>query len=449
MTLRALRLPAAFRGQIIDAAHPDYDRTRRIWKGLDRRPALIAGCADVSDVRRVVEFAAGEGLPLAVVGAGHDVAARSMPDDALVASTAALDRIELDPENRRVRVGSGVRWGDLAAAADRFGLATTGASVATVGVAGFALHGGLGWLMRSYGTACDNIQSLEMVTADGRLRTVDADTEPDLFWAMRGAGSNFGAVTSLTLRLHPVRRVVAGVKLYPAGRARDVLNAYREITAGAGDEMVTHFYYSSNPDGSHSTGIGLCYNGPQDALDGLLAPLAPLGEPMHDSVRTMSAGELQAVHDSSTPPGARYHLRAHYFSELSDAAADVIVERCRSIDAPFTQVFLEHLGGAVGRVPAEATSFGGRDARYSFLVVNGWDAPDADAAQVEWTRAFGDAVARHAAPGAYVNYLDYDEDHRIPGAYGDAYSRLRSLKRIHDPANMFRFNRNIPPEVDR
>lgn len=272
MTVRPEQLPASFGGEIIEPAHPGYDRARQIWKGLDRRPALIARCADVSDVQRVIEHAASEDIPLAVSGAGHDIAARSMPDGALVASTLALDGIEIDPVRRLARVQAGVRWGSLVAAAARHGLATTGASVATVGVAGFALHGGLGWLMRSFGTACDNIQALDVVTADGQLRTVDARSDPDLFWAMRGAGSNFGAITSLTLRLHPVSRVVAGVKLYPAAKARDVFDAYRRITADAGDELVTHFYYNGNPDGTHSVGIGLCFNGPAATAAAALAP---------------------------------------------------------------------------------------------------------------------------------------------------------------------------------
>ncbi|WP_327120504.1 FAD-binding oxidoreductase [Nocardia sp. NBC_01730] len=448
MTVRPEQLPASFGGEIIEPAHPGYDRARQIWKGLDRRPALIARCADVSDVQRVIEHAASEDIPLAVSGAGHDIAARSMPDGALVASTLALDGIEIDPVRRLARVQAGVRWGSLVAAAARHGLATTGASVATVGVAGFALHGGLGWLMRSFGTACDNIQALDVVTADGQLRTVDARSDPDLFWAMRGAGSNFGAITSLTLRLHPVSRVVAGVKLYPAAKARDVFDAYRRITADAGDELVTHFYYNGNPDGTHSVGIGLCFNGPAATAAAALAPLESLGQPTQDSVREKGIDELQMVHDASTPFGARYHLRAHYLSEFSDDAAYAILAHCRSISAPFTQVFVEHLGGAVGRIPHDATAFRGRHAQFSFLVINGWKNPAEDSERVAWTRAFGEAVAPHATEGAYVNYLDYDEDHRIPEAYGAGYPKLRSLKRRYDPTNMFRFNSNIVPEAD-
>lgn len=439
---------ARFRGQVVTPSDVAYDESRRMWKGLDRHPALIVGCADVPDVRRAVEYAAAEGIPLAVAGARHDVAARSVPDSALIASTLALDEIEIDPERRLARVGAGVLWGDLVAEAARYGLGTTGASVATVGVAGFALHGGLGWLMRRYGAACDNVHELEVVTADGQLRRVDAEHEPDLFWAMRGAGSNFGAVTSLTLRLHPLGQVVAGVRLYPAAKARDVLEVYREITATAGDELVMHFYYNGSPDGTHSTGIGLCFNGPAGDADRVLAPLATLGHPTFDSVQARGAVDLQAVHDSSTPPGARYHVRARYLPELTDAAAETILEQCRTVTGPFTQIFVEHLGGAVGRVPMDDTAFRGREARYSFLVINGWTDPAEDPGRIAWTRGFGDAVAPHAAEGAYVNYLDDDEDHRIPEAYGPAYARLRALKRRYDPANLFRHNRNIPPEAN-
>ncbi|MEV5651907.1 FAD-binding oxidoreductase [Nocardia sp. NPDC052254] len=440
--------PAALRGAVLEPGQAEYDAARRIWKGLDRRPARIIRCADTADLRTAVEYAAQQQLPLALVGAGHDVAARSMPDGALVASTALLDRIEIDADRRTARVQPGVRWGELVAAAAPYGLATTGASVATVGVAGFALHGGLGWLMRSLGTACDNILELDVVTADGVSRQVNAHSEPELFWAMRGAGSNFGAVTSLTLRLHPITRVVAGMRMYPAAQAPALFEAYRRITERAGDDLVTHFYYNGSPDGAHSTGIGLCYSGDPALLGAVLAPLAELGAPTHDSVREMGIDELQAVHDASTPRGARYHLRAHYLSELNDEVRATILDRCRTVTAPFTQVFVEHMGGAVGRVPLGETAFGGRRAGYSFLVINGWDRPGEEADRIAWTRDFGDAVRPHAAPGAYVNYLDDDEDHRIPGAYGDAFTRLRGVKRRYDPDNMFRFNRNIAPEDD-
>ncbi|MGW1738888.1 FAD-binding oxidoreductase [Nocardia sp. NPDC001965] len=436
------------RGEVLAPGQPGYDEARRIWKGLDRRPSRIVRCADTADLRNLVGYAAGQGLPLAIAGAGHDIAARSMPDDAIVASTAALTHVAIDTERHLAVVAPGARWGDVVTAAARYGLATTGASVATVGVAGFALHGGLGWLMRGLGTACDNIRELEVVTADGELRRVAQDDEPDLFWAMRGAGSNFGAVTSLTLQLYPIDRVTAGMMLYPGEAAAGVLDAYRTITAGAGDELVTHFYYNGSPDGSHSTGIGLCHTGDPADLAAILAPLAPLGRPIHDSVREMGIDELQAVHDSSTPRGARYHLRAHYLTELDDSVCATVLAGCRTVTAPFTQIFVEHMGGAVARAPLTGSAFGGRHAGYSFLVINGWDSPAEDTDRIAWTRGFGDAIAAHAAPGAYVNYLDYDEDHRIPGAYGAAYPRLRALKRRYDPANMFRFNRNIPPEAD-
>ena len=441
------RLPAAFRGQVIGPDHPGYDAARALWKGVDHRPALIARCADVADVRRVVEYAAAGRLPLAVAGTGHDVAGRSVPTGALVLATGALDQVAIDPVRRLARVGAGVRWGELVVAAGGYGLATTGASVASVGVTGFVLHGGLGWLMRSLGAGCDNIEAVELVTADGRLRTVDAERDPELLWALRGAGSNFGVVTALTLRLHPVERVVAGVRVYPASLARPVLAAYRQLTAGAPDELVTHFYYRGGPEGVHTVGVGLCLGGPPERLDTLLAPLAPLGRPLLDSVAERDAVGLQAVHESSTPPGGRYHLRGHYLGELTDAAIDAVLGHCRSLTGPLTGLFLEHLGGAVGRGSEADACFAGRHARYSLMLASGWTDPAADAEQRAWTRAFGDAVRPHALPGGYPNYLDEDEDHRIPAAYGAGYRRLRVLKRRHDPDNLFRFNRNIPPEA--
>ena len=438
-------LRSALRGRVIGPSDAGYDALRTTWKGADRHPALVADCHDVTDVRRVVAFAGESGMPLAVMGTGHDVAARSVPDDGLVLATRSLNGISVDADARQATVGPGVHWGELVAAAARHGLATTGASIATVGVAGFVLHGGLGWLMRSCGTGCDNILALDLVTADGRIRTVTADTEPDLYWAARGAGANFGVVTSLTLQLHAVPRITAGVIVYPAERARDVLQVYRQLTATAPDELVTHFYYMGNPDGSHSVGIGVCLAGSTAEADRVHAPLDSLGQPWRSSLRELDPVGLQAVHDSSTPPGGNYYVRAHYLPELTDERIHVLLEHCRRITAPLTKVFLEHLGGAVARIPSEATAFRGREATYSFLAVAGWTDPAEAPTHRAWTQDLSTAIAPLALDGAYVNYLDDDEDHRIPSAYGTGYARLVALKQRFDPTNVFCANRNIIP----
>lgn len=438
----------SFRGQLITPSHSGYDDARAVWKGIERRPAAIARCSDVDDVRRIVEYAGEHGMPLAVVGAGHDVAARSMADGELVLSTAALTNITVDRDHRTVRVEPGVHWGSLVREAAEHGLATTGASVATVGVTGFLLHGGFGWLMRSCGAGCDNVLELEVTTADAQPRTINAETNSDLHWAMRGAGSNYGVVTALTLQLHPVSRVTAGVILYPAEKARQVVEAYRLITSDAPDELVTHFYYVSNTDGTHNAGIGVCFRGDTAGAHRALASLDAIDRSWRDSLREMNTVGLQAVHDSSTPIGGQYHVRANYLSEISDEAIDVLLERCRTITAPLTKVFIEHLGGAVRKPVNGATAFANRDSSYSFLAVAGWTNGSQTYEHVEWVRALGDAMRAHASDGAYVNYLDDDEDHRVPEAYGEAYARLRSIKQQYDPTNMFRFNRNIPPASD-
>lgn len=432
-----------FRGTLIAPEHDDYDRVRTAWKGVVRRPALIACCRDVSDVRRVIEYARTARASLAVMGTGHDVAARSIPDDALVLCTSAMRAIEVDAPRQLITVQPGVRWGDLCDAVEPYGLATTGASVATVGVAGFVLHGGFGWLMRRCGAGCDNIAALDLITADGEMRTVTADADPDLFWAMRGAGSNFGVVTSLTLHLHTIPRVLAGVLVYPAERAREVLEVYKMLTIDAPDTLTTHFYYMGGEGGTHAAGIGICFSGDTRDADRVLAPLDCLGIPWRTSVREVSVAGLQAVHDSSTPVGGRYHLRSHYLSALDDEFMAVMLEHCKRITAPLTKVFIEHLGGAMARVPAEATAFRGRAARYSFLAVAGFRQSEAASPHIRWVRDLDDAVRPFAMEGAYVNYLDDDEDHRIPAAYGPGYARLLSLKRRYDSDNLFRANRNL------
>jgi FAD/FMN-containing dehydrogenase len=433
-----------FQGRILTPGHGDYDTARSLWKGMDRRPTLILQCKDSADVQRVVEHARSDSRPFAVMNTGHDVAGRTAPDGGIVLSTGLLRGVTIDAERRIATVEAGVRWRELAAVAGAHGLATTGASSGTVGVAGFVLHGGYGLLMRRCGVGCDSIVSLEMVTADGRRLTVDEQSHPDLFWAMRGAGPNFGVVTSISLRLHAIARVIAGVLTYAGSRARDVLRAYREVTALAPDELVTDFYYlDDRSTGAHTASIGVCHTGAPVDLRRALAPLAALGPAEHDSLREMSLVELHALHDHSTPPGFRYHLRGYRLAELDDRIVERFLDGCRRSSAPLTRIFIEHLGGAIARVPPGATSFHGRDAAYSFLAVAGWTDPRDDARHVTWIRDLGDAVRPLAMTAGYVNYLDADEQDRIPDAYGSGYARLLELKRRHDPDNFFRACANL------
>ncbi|WP_328387304.1 FAD-binding oxidoreductase [Nocardia sp. NBC_00416] len=436
---------AEFHGRILAPGHDDYDAARVIWKGIDRQPALIFQCADVPDIQRVLEYAHGAGLPFAVAGAGHDVAGRSVPDGGIVLSTAALRDITIDPVGKVARVGAGVQWGELAAAAHPHALATTGAASASVGVAGFSLHGGYGLLMRSCGTGCDNIIEVDMVTPDGTHRTVNQHTDPDLLWAVRGAGANFGVVTSFTLRLHSVPRVTVGVVSYPVAQARAVLRVYREITATAPNELVTDFYYKVNPDGTRTASIGVCFNGARADAERALEPLSALGLPWREAFHEADAVELHALHNTSTPYGPRYHLRSHYLDELTDEVIDLILDQGERITAPLTGIFLEHLGGAIAAVAPDATSFHGREARYSFLAIAGWNEPEDDDTHKAWTRELSKNLGPLAMDACYANYLDDDEDHRIPSAYGPGYERLRALKQIYDPTDLLRGNRNIAP----
>ena len=447
-----------FRGELLRPADPGYDQARCLWNGaIDKRPALIARCTGAADVRAGIEHARASGLPLAVRGGGHNVAGTASCDGGLVLDLSPMKRIRVDPADNSAWVEAGLLWGELDQATQRFGLATTGGIVTHTGVAGLTLGGGIGWLMRKHGLTCDNLLAVELVTADGQLLRVDGRTHPELFWGLRGGGGNFGVVTAFRFRLHPVGpQVLAGPVLYPAERAGQVLRGYRDWAAGSPDEVGTVVNLRLAPalpiiperlHGRPVVTIACCYAGADPTTgERLLAPVRRLGTPLLDLVSVKPYAAHQATFDATVPHGLHYWWRSQYLDELGDAAIGTLVDHAWDHRSPWSYTIMFQLGGAVRRLPEEATAFSGRGAGYALNINAVASDGDALPAQAAWARRTWEAMRPHGN-GVYVNFLDREGNDRVRAAYGPAkYGRLVALKRAWDPGNLFRLNQNIAPD---
>jgi FAD/FMN-containing dehydrogenase len=437
-------------GHLIEPGDLAYDQARRVWNGMiDRRPAAIARCATVTDVVACVEFARTCDMTVAIRGGGHNVAGNAVCDGGLVIDLSLMKEIVVDAPRRRVRAGGGVLWGELDEATQRHGLATTGGLVSTTGIAGFTLGGGLGNLMRSYGLACDNLLSAELVTAEGRELIVSGAENSDLFWALRGGGGNFGVVTSLEFHLHPVGPIlVAGRVAHPLSAARDTLRFYREFTAGAADALIVYANLGQGPDGTQRVGMQAVFNGPVAAGEEAVRKLRGFGSPITDEIWPRSYVEIQRLVDPNFPAGRLNYWKAHFLAELSDDLIDLVIEAFRQAPSSDLNIVFEHMGGAVARVGVRDTAFSHRSAAYSFLIVVGWEDPSESEANVAWARDLWEQV-RPMAAGVYVNYLGSEGKQRVREAYGPNLDRLAKIKSRYDPDNFFRMNQNIRPSAVR
>jgi FAD/FMN-containing dehydrogenase len=414
-------LRAMLQGSLLLPGDDGYEGARAVWNArLFRRPAMIARCAGPDDVAAAVRFAARHGLPVAVKGGGHDYAGNGMCDGGLAIDLSTMRSVEVDPGAMRVRVGPGATWAEVDAATQAFGLATPGATVSSVGVAGFTLGGGVGHLARRFGLACDNLDAAEVVTADGRRVRASADAHPELYWALRGGGGNFGVVTCFELRLHPVGpQVLAGQLIHRWDGAAAVLRHYRDLVA--------------------------VHSGEPAAAADVLRPLRAFGTPVLDTIEPQRYTALQQAFDAGMPTGQRWYSRAHYLPALGDAAINTLLAHAVHLPGPFTTVYLGAEGGAVARTDPSATAFPHRDAAFSLHVFPGWSDPADDARVMGWARDVHAAMQPHASSGVYVNMLAEDEASRVPCAYGANLERLVRIKREWDPDNLFRGNHNIDP----
>ncbi len=453
-------LAADVSGGVVTERSDDYDTARKVWNGMvDRRPALIARCLQASDVRHTVGFARERRLLVSVRSGGHHIAGNSVADGSLVIDLGAMKRVEIDPASRTARVQPGALLGDFDREAQAHALATPLGINSTTGVAGLCLGGGFGWLTRKYGMTIDNLVSVEIVTADGELRTVSAIREPNLFWAIRGGGGNFGVVTSFEFRLHPVGpEVYAGLVVYPAAQARQVLRAWREFTAGAPDELSVWTVLRKAPplpflpESVHGKDVvifALVHAGELAAGERAAAPVLGFGTPIGSHLGATPYAAFQAAFDPLLAPGARNYWKSHNFAGLDERFLDIAIAAAAAAPGPECEVFIAQLGGAMGRVAPTDTAYAGRDARYIMNIHGRWQSEADDKAVREWSRRLYADATPFATGGGYVNFFTADEGERVAQAYGVNYARLQEVKRRYDPDNLFRMNINVSPSVAR
>jgi FAD/FMN-containing dehydrogenase len=438
---------------VLRREEPGYDEARRAWNGkFDRRPALIAQPRDAVEVADAVDLARREGLELAVRGGGHSVGGHSSVEDGLLLDLSRLRAVSVDPGTRRARVGGGALLADLDRAAQAHGLVVPAGHVSHTGVAGLTLGGGFGWLSRKLGLTIDSLRSVEVVTADGRIVRASEDAEPELFWAVRGGGGNFGVVTEFEFEAHPLGpMLVAGPVLYPLEQAVDALVGAREAMDGAPDEVTlfaTFMTVPAAPDfppelhGTKQLAVVAVYAGPVDEAEPHVAPFRRLARPSLDMLGPMPYLVLQTMIDATAPHGLDYYARSNFVTEI-DPLASQLAEAFANVTSPLTVLLVGWLGGAVSRVPSDATAFPHRDAPYLVWSVSAWPGGEA-APHVRWTRSVIESSEPYAH-GVYMNAVADEGEARVRAAYGANWERLRAVKRRYDPDNVFHLNQNVTP----
>ena len=429
--------------------HPDYDATRRVHNGLiDRRPAVIARCTSTTDVAEAVGLARERGLEICVRGGGHNVAGRAVIDGAFMIDLSPMKQIQVDPTTRTVRAQAGLTWGEYNAAAAAYGLATTGGVVSTTGIAGFTLGGGFGWLQGAYGLAIDNLLAAELVTATGEVLTLDQQTNPDLFWAIRGGGGNFGVVTSLTYRAHRVERVIGGPVAWAFDEAQDTLRLYRDAVQQAPDELTLQAGLLTGPDGATKVAaIPFCHIGSPAQAAADTDPLRKHGASLIDAVDEMPYPSISSRSDDAFPKGALNYWKSAFLTELTDGAIDTLVECFARCPSPMSFCVLDAVNGAVTRVAPTATAFPHRAPGFDLLLLGQWTDPASTDANIAWVRDTFEAIRPHVTDSRYVNYLSGDDANEVANAYGPNWDRLVAIKRHYDPDNVFRHNQNINPGI--
>jgi FAD/FMN-containing dehydrogenase len=434
-------------GAVLARHDPGYDEARAVHNGLvDRKPALIVRCLTTDDVVAALAFARRAQLEVSVRGGGHNVAGRAVADGGVMIDLALMKGITVDPTARTATVEGGVVWAELNDAAAAHGLATTGGNVSTTGVAGYTLGGGLGWLMSKYGLAADNLLAVELVTADGEILQVDGSSHPDLFWALRGGGGNFGVATSFTFRLHPLRTIVGGLIAHPLEAAPALLRFYRDAVAEASDDLTVFAGLMHAPDGSGTklSALVVFHTGATADADRDLGPFESWGSPVVVQVGPMPYPVMNTILDAGYPSGSLNYWLSSFTHGLPDELIDVAVERFATVPSPMSAMLLEHFHGAVTRVGPTETAVPHRDEGWSLLLPSVWTDPAETDANIAWTRETFAALRPHFAAGRWLNYLGDDQaDDAVRAAYGPNYERLREVKRRYDADNVFHLNHNI------
>lgn len=445
-----------FSGELLAPGDPTYDEVRRVWNGsFDRRPAFIARCRTTADVAAAVRFARRHDLPVAVRAGGHSIPGHSVCEGGLMIDLQPMKGVAVDADRRTADVEPGVLWQEFDAAAQLHGLATPGGEISDTGVAGLTLGGGIGWLSRMFGLAADNLLGVELVTADGDVRTADDDTDPDLMWGLRGGGGNFGIVTRFRFRLHPVGPLWAGMVVFTGDRAADVLGAGVELGDTAPRELALTAAVVAAPPapfvppeavGRPVAAIAAAWIGNPDDGPAALAPLRSLGAPMADLFGVMPYTAVQQMFDGANVPGRRHYVKSDFLNGLDGAAVASLAAHGTAPSSPLNQLLLRRIGGRIDDVDPEATAFANRDAEHLLLLAGTWEDPSENPApHRDWVRRTWEDV-RPWAHGTYVNHLGDEGAGRLREAYPPAtWHRLTALKRRMDPANVFALNQNIPP----
>jgi FAD/FMN-containing dehydrogenase len=455
-TLDALR--QTLRGNLCLAHDEGYDEARTIWNAMiDRRPGAVVRCRGAADIMGAVRFAREHGLLLAVRGGGHNIAGNAVCDGGLLIDLSLMRSVRVDTARRTARVEPGATLGEFDKEAQAFALATPLGINSTTGVAGLTLGGGFGWLSRKFGLTADNLIAADVVTADGALVQASATENPDLFWALRGGGGNFGIVSSFEFRLHPVGPMVpSGLIVHPFARARELLAGYRQIAARAPDELTIWVVLRQAPPlpflpaevhGKEILVFAVCYAGEETEGMRALEPLRALEEPIADVIGMQPYLAWQSAFDPLLTPGAYNYWKSHNLAELSDGLLDTLTSYSARLPTGECEIFIGQLGGATNRVAVDATAYPHRNANFVMNVHTRWREPADERRSIDWTRQLFAETAPYATGGVYVNFMPEDETDRVSSAYGANYARLAELKAKYDPTNLFRFNQNVRPSA--
>jgi len=444
-----------FKGDLLRPGEIGYEEARVIWNGMvARTPALIARCADVSDVQSAVRAASEAGILTAIRCGGHSLAGFSTCDRGMVIDLSRMRQVTVDPDTRRATIAGGCLLGSIDAATQKAGLVYPSGVVSHTGAAGLILGGGTGWLTRRFGLSCDNVEAFTLVTADTSVVRASSKENPDLFWALRGGGGNFGVVTEFGVRLHPLTAVVLAEGLTPEGKIRGLLECWRDFMADAPFDLKWNINLRLAPHtkrvpvelrGRPVASNSLIWTGEPEAGYRYLQPALSLCVPDSVSSGINSFTDLQTMADSDFPHGRRYYTKSGYFTSLDDSAIDRFLEAVTTIPSSETQIELAYLGGAAGRIPAHETAFGDRSAPFILNLLANWSDPSGDADNISWIRAIFNKLRPAMKPGGYINFMSGDEQDRVPEIYHDRWDRMVVVKSHYDPNNFFRLNQNVPP----
>jgi FAD/FMN-containing dehydrogenase len=443
------------RGPVIAPGDGEYEQARRVYNAMiQRRPALVVRCANAGDVMAAVRFAGEHDLEVAVRGGGHSVPGFGTSDGGMVIDLSGMRGVRVDPASRTARAEAGVTWGDFNAATHAFGLATTGGIISTTGVSGLTLGGGIGYLSRACGLSCDNLVSADVVTADGHFVMASEQEHPDLFWALRGGGGNFGVVTSFEFRLHPVRDIYGGPVFFELRDGGDVLRFYRDFIADAPEALGAFPAFQIAPPlpfipedrhGDTFIGIVACWSGPMNRGQRALEPIREAAPVVAELVGPMPYPALNSAFDALVPPGLQHYWKANFVTELTDEIIDAHLAHGPKVPAVSSTVHIYPINGACHRVAPDATAFAYRDANFATVIAGMWPDPADNEANIQWVRSYYDATARYSEDGGYVNFMAGDDADRIRSNYRGNYERLVTVKREYDPGNLFHLNQNIKP----